>query len=33
QLTNEAHLRLFKEKLNDKGRLPFNATEQSLTLG
>ncbi len=33
QLTSEAHLRLFREKLNDKGRIPFNATEQNLTLG
>jgi hypothetical protein len=32
-LKSEAQLKTFIEKLNHKGRIPFNATEQSLTLG
>ncbi len=33
KLTNDAQLQLFTEKLNKKGRIPFNVTEQGLTLG
>jgi len=33
KLASEAQLKLFIDKLNKKGRIPFNATEQSLTLG
>jgi hypothetical protein len=33
KLTNEAQLKIFTEKLNRKGRILFNATDQSLTLG
>ncbi|NOX26222.1 MAG: hypothetical protein GXP59_08965 [Deltaproteobacteria bacterium] len=32
-LKNEAQLKTFIARLNTKGRIPFNATEQSLTLG
>ena len=33
KLNNEAQLKAFIDKLNQKGRIPFNPTEQSLTLG
>ena len=33
KLNSEAQLKIFIDQLNQKGRIPFNATEQGLTLG
>jgi len=33
KLNNEAQLKVLMDKLDRKGRIPFNATEQNLTLG